>query len=406
MTKLIFRSGLRTIGGTIVEVISGKSRIIFDFGTVFGEEEKLPNVQGIYEEVSEYEDMVLISHHHLDHNKAMNLVNSNIPVVMSDESLAFLNDLYSINFEGLLGEKREYIGIANKGTIKHGDFLITSMLVDHDVLGASAFLIESEDLTLFYSGDIRLHGRKKEYTYQMIEYIKKMDKQIDVAIFEGVTISFIEEEEVIIASDKVEKYGSEQEFAQQVLDTVKEKQLLVNPYIMGLERIESIFELANQINKKVCVTSRFSYLINKYFPDYDYCILKDDEYNVGKEVIDYLEITSDYITFFDYDNKDLYPAFDEKVALLQIGGEPLGEYDSRWLELEEWGKQHNVVIYKLGVSGHASPSNLIYIINEIGAKYLIPLHSFKPELVKGKNSIQILPIQDKIYEFIKGEIKS
>ena len=41
-----------------------------------------------------------------------------------------------------------------------GAFTITPHLVDHSAVDAYAFLIEAEGKRLFYSGDLRSHGRK------------------------------------------------------------------------------------------------------------------------------------------------------------------------------------------------------------------------------------------------------
>ncbi len=405
MTKLIFKSGLRTIGGTIVEVIDGNDRIIFDFGTVFAQKEEMPQVDGVYDNSCDYNDIVLISHLHLDHSKAMNLIDPSIDIVMNEKSVEFIEDLYNIGFNGFLGEKRSYRKIRNRETIIHGKFKITNILVDHDVEGASAFVIETNDLKLFYSGDIRLHGLQSQYTYQMIDYIKAMDIPIDVAIFEGVTISFIDDEYHIVATDKVEADNLEINFSNSVTEMVKEDLILVNPYIMGIERLQSIIDLALKQNKVLCVTDDFGYLLSKHFSDVDFVVLAEDRYNLNKKVIGYDDITPDFIVFFKYASKELFKDFSSSVALLQTGGEPLGEYDERWRELEEWCDTKGVNLYKIGVSGHAYPENLIYIIDQVNATYLMPLHSFKPELVKSDNSIQILPEKDKEYIFINHKLQ-
>lgn len=411
-TKLIFRSGLKTIGGTIVELIYNNERIIFDFGTVFdpeNDDEIIPRVEGVYEGDSKYNDSIFISHLHLDHTKAMNLVNSNTKVYMLNESKNFLNDLYDINFSGLMGNKREYTGLADKQSIDINGIKATMIKVDHDVLGSSAILFETEDLTLFYSGDIRLHGLNSKYTYEMIDYIKSLNKKIDVAIFEGVTISFIEDDFEIIPTDTTKEDQLEANFAKIVLEKRENDGLiLANPYIMSYERVVSIFALAKELVRVVCLNSDFAYLVAKHLKEYDFVILGEDKYNLGKGVISYNELNENHIAIFDFNKRDLYIDVikNSNTTLLQTGGEPLGAYDPRWEVLEQFCEDNSVELIPYGASGHGSPENLLYIIEEINPEILMPLHSFKPELVKSKkeNIKQVLPKEDFEYIFEKHQL--
>ncbi len=406
-TKLIFRSGLKTIGGTIAELIHNNERIIFDFGTFFdpaSSDEVIPSVEGVFNDDSKYNDSIFISHLHLDHTKAMNLVNKTIPIYMSMESKEFLDDLYKIDFNGFLGEKREYTGLKDKESIDINGIKATMLKVDHDVLGSAAILFETEDLTLFYSGDIRLHGLNSKYTYDMIDYIKNLGKDIDVAIFEGVTISFIEDDFEIIPTNESSEEQLEENFAKVITEKRENDGLiLANPYIMSYERVVSIFSLAKELERVVCLNSEFAYLANKYLSEEDYLIIDEDKYNIGKEIVSYEELTDSHIALFDYNSKEKYLNAIKKsnTTLLQTGGEPLGAYDPRWEVLEQFCEENKIELIAYGASGHAAPEHLLYIVEEINPNILMPLHSFKPELLKSKkeNIKQILPKEDVEYIF-------
>ncbi len=399
MTKLIFRSGLRTIGGTIVEVINEDKRIVFDFGTVFspGNPEEMPNVEGIFDNSSDYDDIVLMSHIHLDHSKAMNLIHPDIPLIMNEQSAEFIEDLYKLDFEDFLGEKRNYQGIKAEEPFYHGNFKITNILVDHDVLGAGCFLIETADLTLLYTGDLRIHGLHNERTFAMLDYIK--DKKIDVAIFEGVGVSFLEDDYKIIPSKDVPELQMEKNYSKLIASEVKEEGILINPYIMGIERLYSTLKLGQDQNKEVWLTNKFAYLANKYYPEFDFKVLENDKFNLGKEVVEYKDINKNVIAIFDYNEREKYPIFTEKMALLQTGGEPLGDFDPRWYDLLDYATKHNMEVYKIGSGGHAFAENLIYLVEAVNPEILIPLHSFKPELVNSPKVQQLLVEEDKEYIF-------
>jgi ribonuclease J len=63
-----------------------------------------------------------------------------------------------------------------------GDFKITPYLVDHSAIDAYSFLIEGEGKRLFYSGDLRSHGRKGKLFEHMV---KHPIPNIDLMFLEG-----------------------------------------------------------------------------------------------------------------------------------------------------------------------------------------------------------------------------
>ncbi len=407
-TKLIFRNGLKTIGGTIVELISNNNRLIFDFGTFYdpanNNQEIIPDIVGIYDGKSDYDDHIFISHLHLDHSKAMNLVHKDAKIYMHEHSKEMLNHLYQIEFDGFLGKQRSYIAIKDNKPLIINDFEITMMQVDHDVAGACAILFKNQDISLFYSGDIRLHGLNSEKTYQMIDFIQSLDTKIDVAIFEGVTVSFIENDYVIIPHNNCEFEQMEENFTEVIKDKVKQSNLiLVNPYIMSKERLYNTLLLAKKLQKQACLTPKFAYLADKYFPKFEFKVLGDDLYNTGRDVILYDQLTTSNLAIFEYNKIEKYQNAISKhnTSLIQTGGEPLGSFDPNWQRLEEYCKKNQIEFIAYGASGHASPEHLLYIVEAINPTYLMPLHSFKPELLKSEKAsiIQMLPVKDKVYEF-------
>ncbi len=403
MTNLIFRSGVHTIGGTVVELISGSNRLIFDFGTVFdpaNPEEANPNVEGIYDNTSKYQNHVFISHIHLDHIKAMNLIPDETPIYMHSDSIKFLKILELTKFDGLKGEFRNYSPIDDQTEI--GGFTVTPFLVDHDVPGAVAFIFENKDVTLAYTGDIRLHGMNPERTHSFINECKK--RNIDVLISEGVTISFIEDDYKIVPTSEVEE--TELEFGIRLESLIDSNKIqFFNPYIMGTERLETFIQLAARINKKIALTPASSLIAKTYFDYSNLYVIGEDKYQSGYPTIDFEEITNEWFVQFEYSNLENYLPIISGQELIQTGGEPLGDYDPRFGKLKDLLADINTEFIVAGLGGHASPENLQYICDSIAPKYTFPLHSFKPELLNAKGSKQIVAIEDKVYQFENGNLK-
>lgn len=403
MTKLIFRSGIHTIGGTVVELINGENRLIFDFGTVFdpsSSEELDPNVEGIYDGTSKYNDHVLISHIHLDHIKAINLIPETTSIYMNSQSVKFLELLKTVQFDGLKGQFREYTALDQPAII--GGFKVTPLLVDHDVPGAVGYIFENDDLCLAYTGDIRLHGNHPERTYAFIEACKQ--RSVDVLISEGVTISFIDDDYQIIASEEVEE--TEYQFGER-LETVMKPDAIqfFNPYIMGTERLETFIKLAARTNKKIALSPSSALIAKNYFDETDLYVIDDDQFDSGYPVVPLETVDSGWFVQFEYNKLDRYLPLMESQQLIQSGGEPLGDFDPRFGELSNLLAENNTEFIALGLGGHASPENLQFICDSIAPRYTFPLHSFKPQLLTAKGSRQVIAEIDTEYCFEKGILK-
>lgn len=402
MTNLIVRSGVHTIGGTVIELINGEDRLVFDFGTVFdpaSSDEVNPKVEGIYDGTSKYNDHVLISHLHLDHIKAMNLIPNKVPIHMHEDGIKFLSDLKQIGFNQIKGEYRDYTAIGDVATI--GGFTVSSCLVDHDVPGAVGYIFENEDITLVYTGDIRLHGMHRERTIDFIKLCQS--KNVDVLISEGVTISFIDDNYEIIPTDVVKE--TEFEFGHR-LETIidKSKTQFFNSYIMGIERLQTMISLATRLNKSIALTPESALIAKSWLSEDNLFVIEEDKYNSGYQVINLDSIDGNWVVDFDYQNKDVYMPVMEGNELIQTGGEPLGDYDPRFNLFKEELEVNNCKFIVEGLGGHASPENLQFICNSIKPKYTFPLHSFKPQLLTAKDSIQIVAEEDKVYTFEKHDL--
>jgi ribonuclease J len=199
--KLTIHRGAKEIGGSCVEIQSGVSRILIDFGMPLVDSKKqpfdsksiagksidelktekiLPDVKGLYKNEKSQIDAILISHSHLDHYGLLDFANNEIPVYISHgakELVEVMNVFLNKNVQ-----------LSNTQIIKHlspfhiKDFKITPYLVDHSAFDAFAFLIEADGKRIFYSGDFRGHGRKASLLKKMVE---NPPKDIDCLLMEG-----------------------------------------------------------------------------------------------------------------------------------------------------------------------------------------------------------------------------
>ena len=205
-TKITFHNGILTIGGTIIEISYEDSHIFFDLGSEYNpsasfqpsnlqellDEKLVPYLNNMYDpsiELKGYKSgednfkhtAVFLSHMHLDHSKIINYLNPSIPLYTLEGTKSLLNTL-NINDDFLFplhnkkdSNTREIIGVKENEVIEVGKIKVKVMSVDHDAYGACGLLIKTPDLVISYTGDIRLHGYRKEDTLNFCEESKNCD---------------------------------------------------------------------------------------------------------------------------------------------------------------------------------------------------------------------------------------
>ncbi|MBM4288349.1 MAG: MBL fold metallo-hydrolase [Deltaproteobacteria bacterium] len=200
--RLTIHRGTREIGGSCVELASGATRIVLDLGMPLPGPKKtnitkesplspsdliasglLPNIRGLYAWDNPGVDAVFLSHAHRDHYGLAGFIHPRIPVYLSagTRALMELNEIFMAE-PPVLSEKRL---LADRERLEVGDFAITPYLVDHSAPDAMALLVEAGGKRLFYSGDLRGHGRKRG-SFERI--LHNPPRNIDCLLLEGTAL--------------------------------------------------------------------------------------------------------------------------------------------------------------------------------------------------------------------------
>jgi len=172
--KVTVHKGSHEIGGTCIQLSSGKTSLLLDAGLPLSADSQPVDFSRLTV------DALLVSHPHQDHFGLMASLPPDTPVYIGklarsliDATHVFLGkDRYALDFHDFKAWQPFTIG----------DFTITPYLVDHSATDAYAFLIEAEGKRLFYSGDLRSHGRKGVLFENLV---KRPIRDIDVLFLEG-----------------------------------------------------------------------------------------------------------------------------------------------------------------------------------------------------------------------------
>jgi len=175
--------GAHEIGGNCIEVRSGSGeQIVLDIGRPLGagwdDEIALPPVPGLVDPDDSLLGIVL-SHPHLDHYGLLAQVSPDVPVFMGEEAAAVVNA--AAFFSPISGSISPTGHLRHREPFELGPLRITPFLNDHSAFDAYSLLIEADGRSLFYTGDLRAHGRKAA----MFEELLRKPPSADVLLMEG-----------------------------------------------------------------------------------------------------------------------------------------------------------------------------------------------------------------------------
>ncbi len=445
-TNIRFWGGLRTIGGTVVSVEYKNSRVIFDFGLTYNPATNIfdgqikrrshgmvrdnlrlnliPAIDGIYaaESLASYqrdliaaeeftqETAVIISHLHLDHIGAMGLIAPSIPVYLTKESHELYQTLEVIG-EGVPG-KRDYQICEYGVSFSIGEINITPIQVDHDILGACAYHIQTPDGAILYTGDLRMHGQRPELIEHFINEVNRLG--LDALIMEGTTLGSVEEMREAIVGNPVIPEGmtTEVNIPEKMSDRLNETKGLgiFNVYHRNIDRLIGIIKAAQCASRKAVFELETAYLLDKLTDEHDFLVYKSVETVFEEQAGTLPEWKSELLNKHDmisaeminenpgeyylqntYENVlELFDLHVNEGIYIHSNGVPLGSFDPAFENLKRILKKLELSYDFIGTAGHAIPSHLKYIVDRIDPKFLIPLHSFHPERLKPKSGIQML----------------
>ena len=172
--------GANEVGGSCIELESAGERLVLDLGRpLWATRDELvpvPPVPGIERHDPSLRALV-ISHPHLDHYGLATSVPC--PVIMGEAAHRILTE--SAFFTGGVVPPAPTWFLRHREPIEIGPFTITPYLNDHSAFDAYSMVIEAEGRRVFYTGDIRGHGRKA----RLFQELLRSPPRADVLLMEG-----------------------------------------------------------------------------------------------------------------------------------------------------------------------------------------------------------------------------
>lgn len=388
-----FLNGLNTIGGNVVSFTQGKTRLVMDFGVNFAPSEiptgdllangTLPDLPDLFTDAhSEFETTIFVSHLHLDHMGALKYLTKPTDVYMSQASADLYYVLTKLGIESAPYANIKVIDFENPTNF--GDFEVTFFETDHDARGAAAIRIRNGEHTVVHSGDVRLDGPHPERVNHWADILR--DENIDLLLLEGTEFSFDEDND--ISHERHTEMSLQQNFAQILQDS--EQLVVINPYERNIDRLVALQETAHANGREMRWDHQFATILRAM----GMTDVKEIDWTIVLAQPDHYVVQNHFNQLHDLDQ------FNSDYVYLHMNGEPLGEYDPRFAELSDYLTSNNVLLRSLGVSGHATPNDLVALAQHVNAQKTVTWHSFKPE----KEAKALREVGLNVYLPAKGEI--
>ncbi len=394
MVKVSFWGGVGVIGSSKILIEDDGWRVLLDFGLDYHPGHGLfrmgvgprperaladrlrtdaaPSIPNLYKASalngtgltggSDGKTAVFITHAHLDHIGLTGWVDREVPMFASPETIRVMDGLQQAG-ESVEGGVPRFKPMLEGQPLSFGPFQVRRYDVDHDIIGASGYAVDTRDGLVAFTGDIRLHGRHPEQSRSFCRTVAGAR----ALIIEGTSLSFG------FADAERKEVEVDQLFAAAIASAPG--LILLTVYPRNLERVAA-FALASGAAGRTMVwppgLARF------------FRAMGLGGIRAWGEDIPLAEIASRPAQFIvDLESADWPVMLDlpsgPASVFLHANGEPLGPFDPRWDVLQDWLRFTHTPFWPIGTGGHASPDDLRWMVETVHPDIVFPLHSLAPD---------------------------
>jgi ribonuclease J len=432
MVKLTFYGGVDEIGGNKILVDERKIKVFFDFGQSFNfgseyfmgwlspravnglgdyfEFGLLPRIKGLYakEQLMRTDfpymqpeiDAIFLSHAHFDHVAHICFVDPQIPIYLGAGTRLFLESMEETS--GYCDYKEhKYRTFRSARKIKIDDIIVEPVHVDHSIPAAYGFIISTSEGTIVYTGDLRLHGSRRDLSEEFVERAKCKP---DVLICEGTRMT-PKEKRKNYSESQVEQMSNE-------IVSSTDKIVFMTHYSRDIDRLRSFYNVAIKNQRNIVISPKTAYLLKKLIQDEHLDLpdpLKDEhilvyykrkksgtyddadyylwerqflDKQVGYEFVhknqNKLIMDLDFYQFAEL--IDIKP--DRGCHFIHSLSEPFSEEDIEDEVLHNWLNHFGMRFHQLHASGHLNKKQIAQLVTEIGAKKIFPVHTENAQMFK------------------------
>ena len=373
---------------------------LFEFGL-------LPEVRGLYSEQALQNttlrhakpevDAVILSHFHWDHMGRIPYVDPAIPVYCG-ETTTFIHQAYSESSSSPL-DGHELRKFRTGDRFRIGPIEFVPIHVDHSIPGAYGFVIYTSEGAIVYTGDFRFHGPAGSMTSDFVREAAKSEPL--VLLTEGTRVS----------PHDSRRNMSEKAVLHEALSLVRGRKKLILSTFKGndVDRVNTFAEACRRTGRNLVVSMKAAMVLKKLeadkgmkvprigkdamvyvrrkrsgrVDDKDYWLWERQFLDFGVTARDVREKQSDTFLHLDVWNFpeliDIKP--DSGGSYIHAATEAFNEEGEQEEEvIRNWTDYLGFSYHQLHASGHAPAGEVEKLIQQVGPKKVVPVHTEHPEL--------------------------
>jgi ribonuclease J len=345
-------------------------------------------------------DAVLISHAHADHIGHLEFLDEGIPVYMGHGAHR-ITEVYHDLYPSLsdIGGHKDIRLFKSGDILKIGHLKIEPIHVDHSIPGAYGFIIRTSKGPVVYTGDFRIHGPRADMSGEFAE--KAAAAKPRALLCEGTRVGH----------EPPHNY-SEAEVEQKASQLVKASKGLVLAYfsMSNIDRFMCFYNAAKKNNRVLVLGTRLACIIRSmkdkikvlpdvmtdkniavYFRISKSCTFNEKDYFVWEReymprMVTYKDISKNprkYLMHLGfYGLMELVYLQPKDADFIYSMSEHFYEGDDNeeqrtvW---ENWMGHFGIRFHQVHSSGHASESDILSFIKQLGPRTTIPIHTNSPD---------------------------
>lgn len=387
--------GQNQIGGNIILIGYAGQQILLDIGMPLEGNGFTPGPEPVVEKLKSV-SYCLISHSHQDHWGYMDLLPKSCVIYSGLDTQSLIRMTRFVTHRPFID--LNWRTFQSEQLLELGEFSITPYLIDHSAFDAHAFLVCVGGVNLFYTGDIRFHGRKKVLSLKLAQRLKQT--QIDLLLTEGTNLTNLQS-----SSRKKSESDLEDEFVK--CFSANQLPAIVQMSGQNIDRLVTIFRACLKTNRMLVldpytafVLSRLNHgKIPKLGGHWGIQVLMPEKEKMweslgivstkvewmGTEALEYEDLRThqNYVLLFRYwigqalATHDILPS--GSSFIYSMSSYYLDHMSQQWGELAPRIQSGDLKFYQIHASGHAYPDDLIHFIDTIKPDTILPIHTMDPE---------------------------
>lgn len=383
--------GQNQIGGSIIEISTDKTKIVFDVGINLDEsaEIEIPKIDGLFCGKKKY-DAIFISHYHSDHIGLLDYILEDIPIYMGERAYKIVKAANEYRGKQC-GFSLDFL--CEKKPVCINDIKITPILCDHSAFDSYMFLVEADGKKLLYTGDFRSNGR--------LDYDNLLSKipVVDALIIEGTTLS-----------REIDMQNLEEETLEDIAVHALSKSsgpAFVMMSAMNIDRLITMSNVAEQTDRlflkdiytakiakaseEITLTSNKNTRVFMTGGDKQYQMLSEfDNIKIGKTAIakeKFLMCVRPSMKNYLSKLNEIC-SFEDGILFYGMWKGYLERNDMK--DFVDFMKSKGVNLHVLHTSGHADAMAVENLIKDVSPKVIIPVHTENAEWFSRYKDIQII----------------